>query len=67
MGDEANNPARRNWHSPVLRSFLRHESFLKRFIRRYLPQQEDVDDHPERNRRGSVVGMKGPVEELLNP
>jgi RNA polymerase sigma factor (sigma-70 family) len=44
MADEVDNPARRNWHSPVLRSFLRHESFLKRFIRRYLPQQEDVDE-----------------------
>lgn len=30
--------------SPVLSSFLRHESFLKRFIARYLPQPEDVDE-----------------------
>jgi RNA polymerase sigma-70 factor (ECF subfamily) len=30
--------------SPILASFLRHESFLKRFIARYLPQPEDVDE-----------------------
>lgn len=30
--------------SPVFASFLRHEFFLKRFIRKFLPRQEDVDE-----------------------
>ena len=44
MGNNADNRAERERSSSVLRSFLRHESFLKRFIRRYLPRQDDVDD-----------------------
>ncbi len=30
--------------SPVFVSFLRYESFLKRFIRKFLPRQEDVEE-----------------------
>jgi RNA polymerase sigma-70 factor (ECF subfamily) len=40
----ASNPTRRQKLSPVSKSFLKNESFLKKFISRYMTRPEDIDD-----------------------
>lgn len=63
MGDEAENSSGRGGESPLLRSFLRNESFLKRFIRRYLPQPEDVDEVVQESfLRAYAVECERPIE-----
>lgn len=63
MADGADDSRTMSRPSRVLRSFLRHESFLKRFIRRYLPHQEDVDEVAQESfLRAYAVECRHPIE-----
>lgn len=50
--------------SPILLSFLKHESFLKRFIRRFLTRQEDIDEVAQESfLKAYATELQRPIEQ----
>lgn len=50
--------------SPILLAFLKHESFLKRFIRRFLGKQEDIDEVAQESfLKAYATELQRPIEQ----